>query len=229
MARELTKLHEDVWRGSLDDAPAFLAEHAPRGEYTLVVEGASDDAAAPDDEQLGSEAQALVQDGVPTREAADRLASQFGVSAPAGPPRDVVLVGVADGPGQIENGDALAMFPPTLLDDPEAVVATITAPTREVVEEVETAQRQVEQGSAIVGLDVRRQHPSRCVGRPRRDRSRFDRQLDRYVHDSAIKEARRAASQLLRDRCAERMLFRAAQNQRALRAQRQQFAFKMDA
>ena len=37
MARELTKLHEEVWRGSLRDAGQRLAEVPPRGEYVLVL------------------------------------------------------------------------------------------------------------------------------------------------------------------------------------------------
>ena len=40
LARELTKLHEEVWRGTLAEAADHLAEIAPRGEYVLVVEGA---------------------------------------------------------------------------------------------------------------------------------------------------------------------------------------------
>ncbi len=50
MARELTKLHEEVWRGSLADAAAHLAEVAPRGEYVLVVEGAPPPADATDEQ-----------------------------------------------------------------------------------------------------------------------------------------------------------------------------------
>ncbi len=41
VARELTKLHEQVWRGSLSEARQYFAENAPRGEFTLVVAGAS--------------------------------------------------------------------------------------------------------------------------------------------------------------------------------------------
>ncbi len=40
LCRELTKRFEEVWRGTIDDALRHLAEHAPRGEYTLVVGGA---------------------------------------------------------------------------------------------------------------------------------------------------------------------------------------------
>ena len=40
VARELTKLHEEVFRGTLSEAIARFAE--PRGEVTLVIEGAPD-------------------------------------------------------------------------------------------------------------------------------------------------------------------------------------------
>ncbi len=49
LARELTKLHEETWRGTLADAMAHLAEQTPRGEFVVIVEGASDVAAATDD------------------------------------------------------------------------------------------------------------------------------------------------------------------------------------
>ena len=37
VCRELTKLHEEIWRGTLSGAIAHFAE--PRGEFTLVIEG----------------------------------------------------------------------------------------------------------------------------------------------------------------------------------------------
>ncbi|MBK5331938.1 MAG: 16S rRNA (cytidine(1402)-2'-O)-methyltransferase [Ilumatobacteraceae bacterium] len=40
VARELTKIYESVWRGSLDDAVAHLGAMAPRGEYVIVLQGA---------------------------------------------------------------------------------------------------------------------------------------------------------------------------------------------
>lgn len=51
LARELTKLHEEVWRGTLAGAATHLAERAPRGEYVVVVEGAPA-AGEADDEAL---------------------------------------------------------------------------------------------------------------------------------------------------------------------------------
>ncbi len=37
VARELTKLHEEIWRGSISGAIGYFAE--PRGEFVLVVDG----------------------------------------------------------------------------------------------------------------------------------------------------------------------------------------------
>ena len=41
IARELTKLHEEIWRGSLSAAQAYFTQNQPRGEFTLVVAGKS--------------------------------------------------------------------------------------------------------------------------------------------------------------------------------------------
>ncbi len=40
VAREITKLHEEVLRGSIEDIIKHYEEHSPRGEYVLIVEGA---------------------------------------------------------------------------------------------------------------------------------------------------------------------------------------------
>jgi len=40
VARELTKLHEEVWRGTLAGAVEHLASKEPRGEYVIVLDGA---------------------------------------------------------------------------------------------------------------------------------------------------------------------------------------------
>jgi len=39
VARELTKLHEEIWRGTIAGARAYFSEHEPRGEFTLVISG----------------------------------------------------------------------------------------------------------------------------------------------------------------------------------------------
>lgn len=44
LCREMTKLYEEVWRGDLAGALLHLQAQAPRGEYTLVIGGAPEDA-----------------------------------------------------------------------------------------------------------------------------------------------------------------------------------------
>jgi 16S rRNA (cytidine1402-2'-O)-methyltransferase len=43
VARELTKLHEETWRGTLSEAIVRFETEAPRGEVTLVIGGAPAD------------------------------------------------------------------------------------------------------------------------------------------------------------------------------------------
>ena len=40
VARELTKIHEEVYRATLSEAVGRFSAHPPRGEFTLVIEGA---------------------------------------------------------------------------------------------------------------------------------------------------------------------------------------------
>jgi 16S rRNA (cytidine1402-2'-O)-methyltransferase len=48
IGREMTKLHEEVWRGTMEGAVSWLASVEPRGEYVLVVGGAPTTAAVDD-------------------------------------------------------------------------------------------------------------------------------------------------------------------------------------
>ncbi len=70
LARELTKLHEDVWRGTLGAATAHLAETAPRGEYVLVLSGAPGAPAADvTDDQLRAALRMALEAGADRRAA----------------------------------------------------------------------------------------------------------------------------------------------------------------
>lgn len=42
LCRELTKVHEEVLRFSLEEAVAYYSEHNPRGEFVIVLEGADE-------------------------------------------------------------------------------------------------------------------------------------------------------------------------------------------
>jgi len=79
IARELTKLHEEVWRGTAGDAVAHVETVEPRGEHVIVV-GPAPEVAPPTDDELATEARALVEQGLPTRAAADELAARWKVS-----------------------------------------------------------------------------------------------------------------------------------------------------
>lgn len=78
LARELTKLHEEIWRGSLADAVVWADEHEPRGEFVIVVEGAP---SAPDasDEDVRDAVHAALERGLSPRDAATEVASALGV------------------------------------------------------------------------------------------------------------------------------------------------------
>jgi 16S rRNA (cytidine1402-2'-O)-methyltransferase len=78
LARELTKLHEELWRGSLGDAVAHSSEVAPRGEYVVVVDGAPEPAEVDDAELVAGLAEARAA-GRSTRDAVALVAGRFAV------------------------------------------------------------------------------------------------------------------------------------------------------
>ena len=79
LARELTKLHEEIWRGTLADALARCVQIAPRGEFVLVLEGAPPQEEADDEELRGAVMEAIAE-GLSKRDAAAKVAESFGVS-----------------------------------------------------------------------------------------------------------------------------------------------------
>lgn len=49
LARELTKLHEEVLRMTLGEAMEYYSENSPRGEYVLIINGADESAEEKDE------------------------------------------------------------------------------------------------------------------------------------------------------------------------------------
>ncbi len=111
LVRELTKLHEEVWRGSLGEGAERLraAPESPRGEWVLVIGGrrpgsagatSRDDGAGisaiVDDDDIVAAVQARMGEGLDRRQAVAEVASSLrvpkrrvynlsiGLSAPAG-------------------------------------------------------------------------------------------------------------------------------------------------
>jgi 16S rRNA (cytidine1402-2'-O)-methyltransferase len=80
VARELTKLHEEVWRGSLEDAATWFAERQVRGEVVVVL-GGLPPGSAPEvgDAELESHLQRELDKGARVRDAAAAAAAELGV------------------------------------------------------------------------------------------------------------------------------------------------------
>jgi 16S rRNA (cytidine1402-2'-O)-methyltransferase len=79
LCRELTKLHEEVRRGTLG-ALRDSAREGTRGEVTLVLAGAPEpDEPEPDDGALADAVEALVAAGSSTRDAVERVATERGL------------------------------------------------------------------------------------------------------------------------------------------------------
>lgn len=79
LARELTKLHEEVIRTTLGEAVARYEQEPPRGEFVLIIEGAQ---AHPKQEvsleEAVQHARNLMQEGHPASYAAKTTAKEFG-------------------------------------------------------------------------------------------------------------------------------------------------------
>ena len=76
--RELTKLHEEFWRGTVSQAIAYLKENMPRGEFVLVIAQAQEVPAEDEEEKDPLEAvKEKIAAGVPKKEALAQIAKQF--------------------------------------------------------------------------------------------------------------------------------------------------------
>jgi len=77
LARELTKIHEEFWRGKIEDAIAmYTNERQPKGEYTLVIQGAAETSLITSETELKRELQQLLNQGM-TRSQASRQLSKL--------------------------------------------------------------------------------------------------------------------------------------------------------
>ena len=79
LCRELTKLHEEYWRGTLAAAVEHCEAVAPRGEYVVVVDGAPEPAPL-DDDTLREQLRAELAAGATRRDAASAVAARHGIA-----------------------------------------------------------------------------------------------------------------------------------------------------
>lgn len=80
LCRELTKLHEEILRMTLQEAVSFYTENDPRGEYVLVVEGAvSPVSDTPTLEDCLDRIQQLRASGASLKDAAKQVSRESGI------------------------------------------------------------------------------------------------------------------------------------------------------
>ena len=81
LCRELTKLHEEVIRTTLGAAVTYYTENPPKGEFVLVVAGASGE-----EKETASDADAarrvaqLMEQGLSRKDAVKQAAQELGLS-----------------------------------------------------------------------------------------------------------------------------------------------------
>jgi 16S rRNA (cytidine1402-2'-O)-methyltransferase len=78
VCRQLTKLHEEVFRGTVDRALDYFAE--PRGEFTLVIEGYRDKAKPQLTPEIEQQLEEMHLSGATAKEAVASVAEQTGLS-----------------------------------------------------------------------------------------------------------------------------------------------------
>ena len=80
LTRELTKMHEEVWRGSLAEAVQHSQSLTPRGEYAIVIAPALNSEVEVTDEEIVRELAARTANGLSKRDAIDEVTAAFGVA-----------------------------------------------------------------------------------------------------------------------------------------------------
>jgi 16S rRNA (cytidine1402-2'-O)-methyltransferase len=92
LARELTKVHEEVVRGTLSELRAGIGERV-RGEVTLVIEGATEpDTMDVGPDEIAERLRALIDSGTPKKEAIARVATELDRAK-----REVYAVAIEEG------------------------------------------------------------------------------------------------------------------------------------
>jgi len=79
VARELTKVHEEFVRGTLDEAVAYYATNPPRGEVVICLAGAMHEVAAADIDAARAHARGMVEEGATSKTIVRALRERFGL------------------------------------------------------------------------------------------------------------------------------------------------------
>lgn len=79
VCRELTKLHEQVLRTTVEEALAYFTEQGPKGEFVLILEGAAPKQRESDPKAALERVSQLREEGMSLKEAAAQAAGEFGM------------------------------------------------------------------------------------------------------------------------------------------------------
>ncbi len=77
VARELTKVHEELNAGTLDELAVYYEENPPKGEVTVLIAGHRGQPVEVDEEAVRARARTLLDEGLSRRDTAGRVAEEF--------------------------------------------------------------------------------------------------------------------------------------------------------
>lgn len=81
VARELTKIYEEFWRGTIGEADEEFRRREPKGEFALIIEGCTTKAVeAPSWSELVGMVEDRIREDIPASEAIRQIAKDFEVS-----------------------------------------------------------------------------------------------------------------------------------------------------
>lgn len=80
IARELTKLYEEFWRGTIGEGIANYQEKEPQGEYTLLVAGTPSSKPQLTETELKNELLSMIKQGISRSQASRDIAKDTGLS-----------------------------------------------------------------------------------------------------------------------------------------------------
>jgi len=80
LARELTKLHEEFWRGTVGEAIIHYQNNQPKGEFTIIIAGAEPELPVLSEDTIKQELQELFAQGISRSQASRQLAQKINLS-----------------------------------------------------------------------------------------------------------------------------------------------------
>ena len=79
VSREITKIHEDILRGNITEIAGEIRKNKVAGEFVIIVEGKVEES-RPSERDVLSEVSMLMKRGLGRKEAAKKIAGQYGLS-----------------------------------------------------------------------------------------------------------------------------------------------------